>query len=99
MLHRMYTERGVRILPGNVATRCLGDGNVRQAELSGGDTLAVDFVVVGAGSRPNLELARQAGLTIGPEGGITVDQYLRSSDPEHLRRRGHRRLPGRPLRP
>jgi NADPH-dependent 2,4-dienoyl-CoA reductase/sulfur reductase-like enzyme len=31
--------------------------------------------------KPNVELARQAGLTIGPTGALQVDRYLRTSDP------------------
>ena len=44
--------------------------------------LEVDFVFFGAGSRPNVELAQQAGLKIGETGGIEVNQYLQTSDPD-----------------
>src|SRR5690606_20715534 len=33
------------------------------------------------GIRPNVELARQAGLLIGPSGGIHVNEYMQTSDP------------------
>ena len=37
-----------------------------------------------AGVRPNVELAREAGLEIGPRGGIVVDAQMRTSAPDIL---------------
>jgi len=52
------------------------------AVLSGGKTLLVDLVILGIGVRPDAVLAREAGLEIGSRGGITVNGYLQSSDPD-----------------
>ena len=38
------------------------------------------MVIVSAGIRPRDELARVAGLAIGPRGGVVVDDHLRTSD-------------------
>jgi len=35
-----------------------------------------------AGARPNVAIARDAGLEIGPRGGIVVDAQMRTSDAE-----------------
>jgi len=43
--------------------------------------LEVDFMVLAAGARPNVELARNAGIKIGDTGGIAVNQYLQTNDP------------------
>lgn len=56
------------------------DGSVR-VELNSGTTLDADLVVLSAGVRPNVALAREAGLEIGPRGGIVVDTHMRTSDP------------------
>jgi NADPH-dependent 2,4-dienoyl-CoA reductase/sulfur reductase-like enzyme/rhodanese-related sulfurtransferase len=52
------------------------------ARLSGGRSLIVDLVVLGIGVRPDAALAREAGLQIGGRGGILVNEYLQSSDPD-----------------
>ncbi len=44
-------------------------------------SLEVDIVVLAAGVRPNTLLAREAGLALGTSGGISVDQRMRTSDP------------------
>jgi NADPH-dependent 2,4-dienoyl-CoA reductase/sulfur reductase-like enzyme len=41
--------------------------------------LHADIVVLGLGTRPNVALARDAGLEIGPSGGIAVDQQMATS--------------------
>jgi NADPH-dependent 2,4-dienoyl-CoA reductase/sulfur reductase-like enzyme/rhodanese-related sulfurtransferase len=53
-------------------------------DLSDGTTIEADVVVMAAGARPNAGLARDAGLEIGPRGGITVDAQMRTSDPDIL---------------
>jgi len=44
--------------------------------------LKVDFVFFATGSHPNIGLARKAGLDIGDTGGILVNEYLQTSDPD-----------------
>jgi nitrite reductase (NADH) large subunit len=46
-----------------------------------GGVLPVDIVVFSAGIRPRDELARSAGLGIGPRGGVVVDDLCRTSAP------------------
>jgi NADPH-dependent 2,4-dienoyl-CoA reductase/sulfur reductase-like enzyme len=53
-------------------------------DLSDGTTVEADVVVLAAGARPNVGLARAAGLEIGPRGGIVVDSGMRTSDPDIL---------------
>lgn len=43
-------------------------------------TIPAQLVIVAVGVRPNVELAKAAGLAIGPSGAIAVDEYLRTSD-------------------
>ena len=41
-----------------------------------------DFVVIGLGVRPNAELARAAGISVGEAGGIRVDDRMRTGTPK-----------------
>ena len=41
--------------------------------------IAADLVILGLGIRPEVALARKAGVRIGERGGILVDQYLQTS--------------------
>src|SRR4051794_16042342 len=54
-----------------------GSGGVEQVRLADGTTLECDFVVVGVGVVPRVQLAEQAGLAVG--NGIQVSQRLESS--------------------
>jgi NADPH-dependent 2,4-dienoyl-CoA reductase/sulfur reductase-like enzyme len=48
--------------------------------LSNGERLESDLVIVGVGVKPNVALARQAGLVLD-EGGVSVDAHLETSTP------------------
>lgn len=44
--------------------------------------LEIDLIFLTTGARPNVELAQKAGIQIGETGGILVNQYLQTSDPD-----------------
>lgn len=48
--------------------------------LADGASIDCDFVIMAVGVRPEVALARAAGLDIGPTGGIAVDEHMRTSD-------------------
>jgi len=54
----------------------------KEVELSDGRRLPADIVLFSVGVRPELTLAKQAGLTLGESGGLLVDATLRTSDPD-----------------
>ena len=74
--------RGVELQLGTAAAAFTqaSDGMLR-VELNNGQSLPADLVVLSAGVRPNVTLAREAGLEIGERGGIVVDTHMRTSDP------------------
>ena len=47
--------------------------------LSDGREIPAELVLMSVGVRPRIELAQAAGLTIGPRGGIAVDDHMRTS--------------------
>jgi NADPH-dependent 2,4-dienoyl-CoA reductase/sulfur reductase-like enzyme/rhodanese-related sulfurtransferase len=71
---------GVRVVTGS-AVRAI-DATDRSVLLSDGSRVAADVVLFSVGVRPELTLAKQAGLEIGPAGGLLVDDRMRTSDPD-----------------
>jgi rhodanese-related sulfurtransferase len=52
-----------------------------RVKLSGGVVLDADFVILSIGVKPESDLARKAGLALGGRGGIAVNEFLQTSDP------------------
>ena len=74
-------KRDIRLMCQNGVKAILGNGQVSEVELSSGERLKADLVIIAIGVVPNTELAQQAGLEIGSTKGIRVDRYMRTSDP------------------
>ena len=49
-------------------------------QLSNGENIAAELVILAIGVRPEIELAQAAGLVIGPRNGIKVDEFNRTSN-------------------
>jgi NADPH-dependent 2,4-dienoyl-CoA reductase/sulfur reductase-like enzyme/rhodanese-related sulfurtransferase len=75
-------EHGVKLHLGTAAESFENIDGAIQARLSNGEVLAADLVVMAVGVRPNTELAKQAGLPIGPRGGLLTDKHMRTVDPD-----------------
>ncbi len=68
----------------------LGDGiecfvptaDALECHLKSGIVLKADFVVLSMGVRPDTQLARDAGLALGPRGHISVNEFQQTSDPD-----------------
>ncbi len=50
--------------------------------LASGEKVKADMIIMGVGVRPETTLAKEAGLDIGTTGGIKVNPYLETSDPD-----------------
>lgn len=57
------------------------NGKLEGVKLSNGTELSCGLAVVAVGVRPNTKLAVEAGLEIGEVGGIKVNEYMQTSDP------------------
>ena len=73
---------GVRVHVGAAAAAFREEGVRVRVELADGNALTADFVVLAVGVRPETSLAKQAGIDLGPRGGIKVDERMRTSDPD-----------------
>jgi nitrite reductase (NADH) large subunit len=59
-----------------------GETGTNRMQFADDTHLDTDMIVFSAGIRPRDDLAREAGLAIGPRGGITIDDTCRTSDPD-----------------
>jgi len=57
-----------------------GEGKVAKVITDRGE-IEADAVLVAVGVKPNVELARSAGLKLGETGAILVDEFMRTDDP------------------
>ncbi len=74
----VHATQGVELVLGDGLAAFEGDGSaVRRVRTESGRVVECDFVVVGAGAIPNVELAQTAGLET--DNGIVVDECLRTS--------------------
>ncbi len=77
---RVHSEEGVTILENVIASEIKEDGE-RLCVLTACDgALSADFVIIGIGVIPNIELAEAAGLELG--NGIAVNEFCQTSDPD-----------------
>lgn len=83
ILTRYLESKGMTIRTGERAERFIGgpDGKVARVVTNKGEYDA-GLVLIAIGVRPNVVLARDAGLELGETGAIKVDEYLRTSDPD-----------------
>jgi NADPH-dependent 2,4-dienoyl-CoA reductase/sulfur reductase-like enzyme/rhodanese-related sulfurtransferase len=81
-LHGELTRNGVELrLSQAVAGFAREDGGTLAVRLRDGSTESADLVILAIGVKPEVSLAREAGLEIGELGGIRVDDQMRTSDP------------------
>lgn len=79
LLKSALERRGLRILLGAQTEAILGEGKVEAVRFADGLEVPADLVVMAAGVRPNVALAREAGLHV--ERAIVVDDTLQTYDP------------------
>jgi nitrite reductase (NADH) large subunit len=80
LLKTLVERKGIRILL-NASTKCIhGNGHVEAVELADGSRIEADAVIFAAGIRPNVSLAKEAGLAINR--GIAVNDVMQTSSPD-----------------
>lgn len=80
MLRHHLEEHGIKVFTDQKvqAIRQEGEGYVVVTDQQ---EVAADLIVMAVGVRPRSDLARAAGLLVGPMGGIVVNNRLQTSDP------------------
>ncbi len=79
LLQRALESRGLRFLLEHQTAAILGDQRVRAVRFTNGVELPADLVVMSVGIKPNIELAKSAGLYC--KRGVVVNDTLQTFDP------------------
>jgi len=79
MVKSALQKKGLTVRTSTGVSQISGEERVREVTLSDGSTLPCDVVVVATGVRPNLSLAKSAGVSFGR--GILVDEFMQTSVP------------------
>jgi NADPH-dependent 2,4-dienoyl-CoA reductase/sulfur reductase-like enzyme/rhodanese-related sulfurtransferase len=76
-------SKGANVITDNGIAAFLGEnGKLTAVKLQNGTELPCELAVVAIGVRPNIKLAKEAGLKIGELGGLDVNEYMQTSDPD-----------------
>jgi len=83
IVKRHMEAKGVKVRTSDGVVEFKGDdaGNLKQV-VTENAVLDADFAILGLGVRPNVKLAKESGLELGETGGIKVDKYMQTSDPD-----------------
>ena len=75
-------SRGVKIKSGVGAKEIIGDEKAAGVLLDNGEKLDADAVILSIGYIPNTDLAKKASVDLNERGFISVDEYMRTKNPD-----------------
>jgi nitrite reductase [NAD(P)H] large subunit len=76
LLKSLVEKKGIKVLLNASTSRILGENRVEGVELNDGQRIDADAVILAAGIRPNIALAREAGIPVNR--GIVVNDQLQT---------------------
>ena len=78
-----YVQTKANVILENGVAAFLGEnGKLTGVKLQNGTEIPCELAVVAIGVTPNVRLAKEAGLEIGQTGGIVVNKFMQTSDPD-----------------
>jgi nitrite reductase (NADH) large subunit len=80
LLKSLVERKGIKILLNANTARLHGEKHIEGVELVDGRRIEADAVIFAAGIRPNIALARDAGISVNR--GIVVDEHLQTGTPD-----------------
>ena len=79
-VHDELEKNGVNLYLGSKVVEFKENGKI-ETILENGESVTSDFVIFSIGVKPEVNLAKEAGITIGETGGILVNEKMQTSDP------------------
>jgi len=80
MLTHHLEKNGLHVFTDEMVMAIETDGEAYKV-ITNKQEISADIVVMAVGVHPRSDLAREAGLLVGPTGGIVVNERLQTSDP------------------
>ncbi|QDF36658.2 FAD-dependent oxidoreductase [Bradyrhizobium symbiodeficiens] len=80
LLKTLVERKGIRILLNASTARIHGEGHVEAVELADGSRIEADAVIFAAGIKPNVALAKEAGIAVNR--GVVVNDLMQTSSPD-----------------
>jgi NADPH-dependent 2,4-dienoyl-CoA reductase/sulfur reductase-like enzyme/rhodanese-related sulfurtransferase len=81
-VHQQLASQGVELILKDGVSSFENKGNSIMTRLSSGREIEAGMVILSIGVKPDTKLAQEAGLALGPRGGIAVNEFLQTSDPD-----------------
>lgn len=75
-------KMGADVILNDGIARFEGNGRANRVVLESGRIVSGDVFILGLGVRPDVELAKAAGLEVGATGALRVNERLQTSDPD-----------------
>ncbi|MEI7904956.1 MAG: FAD-dependent oxidoreductase [Candidatus Firestonebacteria bacterium] len=82
LIHEHFKQKNVALYLNDGVKEFKQNGKDLLLQLQSGRTIKSDMVVLSIGVKPEIKLAKEAGLEIGPLGGIKVSDSLQTADPD-----------------
>jgi nitrite reductase (NADH) large subunit len=79
LLKSLVEPKGIKVLLNANTARIHGTTRVEGVELAGGRQIEADAVIFAAGIRPNVTLAKEAGIAVNR--GVIVDDHMQTAEP------------------
>lgn len=78
-----YVQSKANVILDNGVSEFLGEnGKLVAVKLQNGTEIPCDLAVMAIGVAPNSKLAREAGLPVGKTGGLIVNEFMQTADPD-----------------
>lgn len=83
LIETALREKGIEVITNDGIKAVITDqkDRVTGIELNSGKAIEGSLVLLGLGVRPNVKLAQESGLSLGKTGGILVNDYSQTDDP------------------
>lgn len=81
-VHEALTKKGVQVLTGTVVQSVSRTDGKITAVTAAGEQISADMLFICTGVRPNVSLAKAAGLATGETGAVQVNEQMQTSDPD-----------------